>query len=464
MSKDGSKGSANKWKRKAIERGIENKKLKKRLSEVTASRDAWRSKFYGMKRGREQASSVRAYGHWHSLQVARLCVLLQGYGGMSLRCCRHCVSQMLLVFELNCRVPSASTIRRWVIKSGFYQVMEGDRQGSWVVWVDESIFLSGEQLLLVLGLDVGNWKYDRPVKLEDVCVLAVRHQPSWNKEQVKEVLEELGGRMKIIYGISDRAQTLRSAFELAAIAHVSDCTHVIANLLEKLYKTDEPFKTFCSWAGKLRAKWAMSKDKAPYMPPAQRTQARFANIFPLVKWGYKILKMKPVNFLGLPKDVRLELLEVKHYKSMLLDLQALQDTCVQMFKILKKRGLSKKGYRTIKSIKSKRKTDKVKTFHRQVCQYLEDILPLTKQHAVILCCSDIIESAFGKFKLKVNSKSPFGLTEFVYSIANFTQPITQKHIKEALEKVTHKDILQKRGNAKSLAQIRRDFFGQNGGK
>jgi Transposase len=33
---------------------------------------------------------------------------------------------------------------------------------------------------------------------------------------------------------------------------------------------------------------------------------------------------------------------------------------------------------------------------------------------------------------KVNSKLPFGLTEFVYSIANFGQTITQNQVKDAL--------------------------------
>lgn len=465
MSEDRSKEKAKKWKSKAIIRGHENNALRKRNREVLESRDHWRSKYYSLKGEETLSRGSRAHGYHYSVLLVRLCVLCQSYGGTSLRSCRHCISQLIVVLHLDCRVPSVSTIRNWVIKCGYYQVEGRDRsKGKWVVWVDESTFLGGEQLLLVLGINESCWSHDRAVTMGDVSVVAVRSRASWNTDQVAEVLRELQQRIKIIYGISDRASVLRAAFTVTEIPYVSDCTHVVANILEKEYKKDASFIAFSAWASGLRAKWAMSKANAPYMPPAQRTQARFANVFPVVKWACQILKMKRLNLMGLPKGVRDELLKLQQYKSLLLDLEALYFACRYIFKILKNIGLCKLGYKTIIKKKTNRKTPKVLSFYQQIGLYLKELKPLVTKYGIILCCSDVIESAFGKFKLKVNAKSTNGLTNFTYSIANYGQSFSNEDIKLALEKTKQKDIQKEIPHTKTTRQIRREFFSKNRGK
>jgi hypothetical protein len=261
-----------------------------------------------------------------------------------------------------------------------------------------------------------------------------------------------------------RASVLRAAFTVTKIPYIPDCTHVVANILEKEYKKDALFIAFSAWASGLRAKWAMSKANAPYMPPAQRTQARFANVFPVVKWACQILKMKRLNLMGLPKGVRDELLKLQQYKSLLLDLEALYIACRYIFKILKNIGLCKLGYKKIIKIKTSRKTPKVLSFYQQIGLYLKELRPLVTKYGIILCCSDVIESAFGKFKLKVNAKSTNGLTNFTYSIANYGQSFSNEDIKLALEKTKQKDIQKEIPHTKTTMQIRREFFSKNQGK
>jgi hypothetical protein len=47
---------------------------------------------------------------------------------------------------------------------------------------------------------------------------------------------------------------------------------------------------------------------------------------------------------------------------------------------------------------------------------------------------------FGKFKAKIGCNNRSGLTEFIFTIANFSQPFSTDEIKKTLEKVKLKDI------------------------
>jgi hypothetical protein len=57
-----------------------------------------------------------------------------------------------------------------------------------------------------------------------------------------------------------------------------------------------------------------------------------------------------------------------------------------------------------------------------------------------LCCSDVVESCFGKFKQKINPNNKNQLSEFVYTLANFTKDFDAKEVKMALENVKIKDL------------------------
>lgn len=74
--------------------------------------------------------------------------------------------------------------------------------------------------------------------------------------------------------------------------------------------------------------------------------------------------------------------------------------------------------------------------------YLENLSQksqtLKQEH--LLCSSDIIESFFGKFKAKINPNNRGGLTEFIFTIANFAQPLDIQQLKLALQTVKLKDL------------------------
>ena len=86
-----------------------------------------------------------------------------------------------------------------------------------------------------------------------------------------------------------------------------------------------------------------------------------------------------------------------------------------------------------------------------------NLLPESKE---ILCTSDILESAFGKYKNFVSNNPMSGITNLVLSIAAFTSSLNKKEIKNALETVTTSKVKEWTSEfiGKTLLQKRREVF------
>jgi len=78
----------------------------------------------------------------------------------------------------------------------------------------------------------------------------------------------------------------------------------------------------------------------------------------------------------------------------------------------------------------------------------------------ILISSDIIESAFGKYKNYVSLNPMAGVTNLILCISAFTASLTNNDIKKALESTTIYDIKEwtRKFIGKTLLQKRRDAF------
>jgi hypothetical protein len=142
--------------KKAIARREKNERTKKRIKELTYSRDRWKEKYQEQKKSFKTSSILqgeKAKNHQYSLSLIVLMIELYKYGGMSLRSCRHSLSWMFLCLGLNNRIPSHNSIRNWICKCGIYRVKMRPNTGEdQVIFVDESITLGSEKILLRLGI------------------------------------------------------------------------------------------------------------------------------------------------------------------------------------------------------------------------------------------------------------------------------------------------------------------------
>jgi hypothetical protein len=242
--------------------------------------------------------------------------------------------------------------------------------------------------------------------------------------------------------VSDEGRNLCGAYKALNYMHIADCTHVFANHLKRLYETDSQFEAFRKLIGQLRKEWNLSKVKSQYMPPGMRGKMRFANIFPCVDWAEKQL----VNWLNLPESVQSSLAFLKENTPFIDDLIKVREIFKNTCQILKKEGFGMaqkcKIQEHLATFYDLDPLSKPFRFIENCKAYLDSLMQKSKalEQAHLLCSSDIIESFFGKFKAKINPNNRAGLTEFIFTIANFAQPLEKKEVKLALENIKLKDL------------------------
>jgi hypothetical protein len=440
----------NNWKNKAKLRHAENKKLRGRIVELSQSRDAWKAKYLAIKNN-EQGSALaqkKAFRHQYSLSLVLLVLMLQKYGSMSLRGCRHCLFCMRFV-GLSFRVPSHNSIRNWACKCGYFRVnCQTVAPGSYVVYADESIVFGSEKILLLLGIPSDKIPLVGSVSHADVEVLYVGIADGWTGENIGAELARIDKYTPISYLVSDEGCNLKNAYAAGNYPHIEDCTHILANLLKRFYQKDARFAAFRSLMGKTRQSFYLSKEKSPFLPPGLRGKLRFVNIFSGVTWAKKMLD----SWETLPEGVRENLVFLKEQQDFIAELVEQQFIFTLVGEALKNQGFSPKSKQEIKTqLAGFGQSENAQKFGLAVELYLDKLSEKCDSLGLesCLCCSDIIESFFGKFKQKINPNNKNQLSEFVLTMANFTRDFDNNEVKNALEKVKINDLKDYKTNDKN---------------
>lgn len=440
------------WKNKATARSIEIAKYKSRTKELIQSRDLWKSKCKKLEQSLRATPVIgqgkKAKGHQYDLHIVCLLMELYKYGSMSLRSCCHTLVCLQLCLNLRTKIPSHTSLRNWLCKSGLHRIRNtGGSQGSYIVYVDESICFGSEKILLVLGVDTHELPKDRSLAHSDMQVLYVGVSQEWKGSRIAEELKDIAARSPIDYVVSDQGHNLKKAYATLDYVHIQDCTHIFANHLKKLYQKEGTFQAFVQLVGRLRKKWNLSKANSRYMPPSMRGKLRFANIFPCVTWAKKMIGQMD----GLPEEVQQELLFLKENTPFITSWLQIESIFKTVCERLKTRGYHKGDHQSIlKEVVTKMQQQQTKeelapktvAFLENVGGYLQDLERKTEllSRDSVLCSSDIIESYFGKFKMKITPNNRSGLTEFIFTIATFGKQFSVEETKEALETIKCKEL------------------------
>lgn len=308
-----------------------------------------------------------------------------------------------------------------------------------VIFIDESITLGSEKMLLILGVPESKISQERSLSHNDMSVLYVGSSQEWKGEQIKIEIEKIAERTLIKYIVSDQGTNLRKAYKLLTYSHIEDCTHIFANYLKRIYEPDEDFETFRKLIGKLRRDWNLSKTKSKYMPPTLRGKMRFANIFPCINWAKKIL----ATWDNLSEAVQGRLVFLKEKTDFIQSLIEVEEIFKFVCEKLKNEGFGEVQKQEILIFFLEMKAGKRASIFIKNCEeYLENLSAKSKSlnQDHLVCSSDIIESYFGKFKTKVNPNNRSGLTEFIFTIATFGQAFSPQEVKQAMQSIKIKDL------------------------
>jgi len=325
------------------------------------------------------------------------------------------------------------------MKLGFEQLKnQGDPTEEWVLIVDESIMVGQQKLLLLMGVNLSKYDFKVPLNFSHAQVLGLHIGSSCNWIEVKAAIESLSKRgYRIKYAVSDSGSSICKGLNKSGIVRIADCTHALGLLLKKRYEKDERYNCFYKQTTLFKRKISMSK-YAEYMPPRQRSKARFLNLTQLSRWATKILTI--VRKKGIEKEVYNRLKWIESYSDLISEIVKYQELLNRLFKILKHKGLSKKTEQACKKIIAVSKVEQ--SFKEKIRQYLKGNRTKLPREEQLICCSDIIESKFGHFKNRMSHNKNIGFTASCLTIANSNLIKGIEPIKTAMEGTKLSEIAQ----------------------
>ena len=443
------------WREKAVRYNREIHALRARVKEVKLGREEFKRRLRISNRERaclkeqnarllrrvaalDQSTAIRH--HSYSAEQIRLFVLLRQYGGMSLRACRHAILILTTVLHFEFELPSITTLRYWEMKLGLDQLRRvASNRHAHALLLDESISLGGQRALVLLGVDLVRYDFRTPLRMEDTEVLYIGLRSSWTAVQIAEAIEQVRQRgYKLVYGCSDRGANLRKVLFDSNLVHVSDCTHALAKMLEKRYRHDPVYLEFCAHTSRIKRRLVLS-EYAQYAPPHRRDKARFLNLDALSDWAVVMLAQLKSGALG-PQHEKpfAELNWLLNYESFIVELSAKITLHHQVLKVLKHHGLNPQTRYEVQQLVQNAPVEE--GFREQIIAYVRSTERLLPRQGSILCCSDVLESMFGKLKYQSPSNRLVGLTDAVLNLANYGKHFSVEQIKSSLESIRIFDL------------------------
>ena len=368
-----------------------------------------------------------------------------------------------LYLNMELSAPSFSTTKLWVEKIGYVRLTsEKEIADDWILILDESIGIGQERVLVILGIRRSKIDFTRTLRLQDMEPILVKSRERWAGSDITKELDKIKNTLgTILYAVTDGGSSLKAGLREAGIERVYDVTHASAIFLDKIYRHDAGFKGFTHCSGQMRYKLICSRH-AHLIPPNQRSKSRFLNIDILCSWATKALAAYESDKIS--HEEKLQLKWLKDMEQFILEMDLIISKVRQISIILKNEGLSKKTKKKCLACLKKCNKGKALQFKRLMVDYLEENSnQITKYKEKILCCSDVIESTFGKYKNELSKNPMCGITDLVLIIPAFTVNLSKEWVSAAVDSCTVKD-LQKWKNENlcpSLLTKRKRLYNQN---
>jgi hypothetical protein len=345
--------------------------------------------------------------------------------------------------------PVFSTIRDWLLKLGVFNLGQTHEAGKWVWIIDCSIQIGAMKCLLILGvrLDILQKRGNFILSHSDVKPIVLKTVESCPGEIVKEALDEAKKKTQgVVEIISDEGSELKRGVRLfqeeqlkeQKPVHLHDITHKIDLVLKKELKNDYEWKSFTKRMTHTTQTLKHSSS-SHLIPPKQRQKNRMRSEIDIIEWGIKIcsyLDSKKAN--ELEKEKLSWVLNYRRQLSIYQEMAILFDMSTQ--------EVREQGYRqeTTKILKKKgaiiANSKRSRSFFSKILKTIEQEVKKIPKDSCLLGCSEVIESAFGKFKQLEKNHASGGLTSLVLSLPALLGDTSMEVIKEAMEKVSIKQV------------------------
>ncbi len=373
------------------------------------------------------------------------------------------------------KTPHHTTIRQWVLKRGYYQVVHGtfEKAKDWCAIFDLTVEVGALKCLLVLGVRLQSLKHRDYFSLShhDTEILGIYFTTNSTGQFVNESLKDAEKKIGNPFAslLSDQGSDVTKGASIyqsnsKETVTVHDISHKIAIILERELKNDPKWKIFCDHLSATKLKVQQTTDLAALMPPKLRSKARYMSADVLMNWVERFQSSKKSGCMdSIPQDRFDEYfgwldhltIHIEYWKQMIAIGERVKS-------VISKEGFSHGTYQKLEDFLDEQFPDpppKVIDFIDAAMNAVWDEVEQLKAGQITLGDSRVIESVFGKFK-QSNSSQLQGITIGALGIATFMASNEPEEVKKAMEGSTIEQLVKwgKEHIGNSLSNIRRKFF------
>jgi hypothetical protein len=403
----------------------------------------------------ESRGELVAKGHHYSVETIQIAVQQVVRCGNSYRGVEKTFE---LYKELLAEAPSFSSIRKWLVRLGLYELnREKERRDDWIFIVDLTVELGTEKGLVVLGvsqqlLEQVIFPSRRGLQHQDVQILAVEILRSTKGEVIEQKLTEITqkfGRPKQI--IADRGSDIQRGIKLYKqnypdVIYTYDVTHAMALFLKHELRNCEKYQSFIQQCNQCR-KQLQQTELSFLAPPSQRSQCRYFNVEKLLDWAENLLN-SPLDILAnlVPIEPNILNSKLKDKFAWLASYQGQLRHWKQMVQMtrtvethIKRSGLNQEIFSLIQQHLTVEAIS-LEGFSQKILEYLRQETSQIQPGQTLLMTSDVLESLFGKYKQFLSRSPQKQIGQTFLSICLSTMNLTTLVVKEALETVRFLDV------------------------
>ncbi len=291
------------WKDKSIDRGGENRKLKKELKRIKRERDRLKQDNKALKAQLDNQSKPMEIEKSDLIHIA---LQLFVSGRISFRATARVIDILAPRLGIQ-KAPSHQTIINWLLRLAIVrlnhasdlqptEVPKGSFTNGFIWMIDTSIGIGEGKILAVLALDANHYKNNShaPMFKEMHCIAAAV-SPSWTGDNITHFLKRIIGILGRPSAIlKDGGLDLKKGVSLLAEEQmpcltIDDVSHKVANLFKHEYGESSLFEVFLCACGQ-SSKSFKQTPFACLAPPKVSTKARFMNLHKLVAWAKNLLR------------------------------------------------------------------------------------------------------------------------------------------------------------------------------
>ena len=408
----------------------------------------------------QQRPDLKPKSYFYNCSIITIGIEFQITDGLTYRQTAKVLNRMMREKDPNCKTPCFSTIRGWVQKAGLFRLSDPKLiPGRHLLIVDEAASIGQEKALQVLSVDLDVWCQKKgALTKSDVNVLVCQSKKSWTAIDIQTALKEASSRLEQppLGGISDSCSVMLKAHQ-DYLNHIPDCTHKLANCIERYFKSDPEYILFQAKLGRIRQKLVCGTDSG-LIAPTMRTKSRFLNLFDITDWLKNMLRF----WSKFQESTKIKLQFIKEHEMLVNNLCLMIGVVKKLSKIFKLKGITLDTRQEIIEIFKDvtEPTDNTIRFEEDVLAYVDLVRNRFPEEECIICCSDIIETFWGKLKYRCQKISNQGLGIDLLSMANYGKDLMKEWVMEAMGGITVNDVKEwaVKNLVPSFGQSKRDLM------